>query len=145
MTNTPDTSPEAVERLALTYDSDDDMQHMETDFAGGWVRYENYAAISAALGTAIRNWANNELTHKLLESRDFEEARAEAAEAERDALKAENARLREALEYIRKPQYGLQGIIEDGDSDEERAAYFSGWCDRYQDRARAALRALEQG
>jgi len=61
------------------------------------------------------------------------------------ALEAENARLREALEYIRKPQYGLQGIIEDGDSDEERAAYFSGWCDRYQDRARAAIRALGQG
>jgi len=71
--------------------------------------------------------------------------RAEAAEAARDTLKAGVARLRDALEYIRKPQYGLQGIIEDGDSDEERAAYFSGWCDRYQDRARAALRALEQG
>ena len=68
----------------------------------------------------------------------------EAAEAERDALKAENARLREALEYIQKPQYGLQSIIEDGDSDEEIANYFCAWCRRYQDRARAALRALEQ-
>lgn len=58
------------------------------------------------------------------------------------ALEAENARLREALEYIQKPQYGLQGIIEDGDRDEERANYFSAWCRRYQDRARAALRDI---
>lgn len=59
------------------------------------------------------------------------------------ALEVENARLREALEYIQKPQYGLQGITEDGDSDEERANYFSAWCGRYQDRARAALRDTE--
>ena len=61
------------------------------------------------------------------------------------ALEAENARLRDALEYIQKPQYGLQGIIEDGDSDEERANYFSAWCNRYQNRARAALRNMEGG
>ena len=78
----------------------------------------------------------------------IEYARADLCDPMQDervrALEAENARLREALEYIQKPQYGLQSIIEDGDSDEEIANYFCAWCRRYQDRARAALRALEQ-
>ena len=45
------------------------------------------------LEAARCNWANNELTHKLLESRDFEEARAEALDA----------KLKEAVELLNKP------------------------------------------
>ena len=83
MTDTPDTSPEAVERFRL-----DDMW-MAKDTDGTWVQYSDYAALSAehdALITARDMmgewWAK-------------EKARAEAAEADLEQRKADNKRWRQ--------------------------------------------------
>ena len=110
MTNTPDISPEAVERFALTYDSDDDMQHMETDFAGGWVRYEDYAALSAEL-SGLKDAYTGAMEDKRMWKR-----RAEAAEAERDALKAELIEAADALKMV-------GAIIHNGD-DPDGSGFF---------------------
>ena len=66
MTNTPYTSPEAVERYALKYNSDDDMQHMEPDTDGGWVRYDEAAALAAAL--EAERAENARLRHAITEA-----------------------------------------------------------------------------
>ena len=91
MTNTPDlTSPEAVERyspIAVAPHDADPFGAMETDPEGGFVLYEDYAALSAALEAAemsAKHW----------------HARAKAAEAERDSLKAGLAEAVGALQKI---------------------------------------------
>ena len=99
-------------------------------------------------GSVIEDAASRFMAMCLAEAIGESKRRADLCTPTEDrlqALEAENARLRDALEYIQKPQYGLQGIIEDGDSDEERANYFSAWCNRYQNRARSALRGMEGG
>ena len=77
MTNTPDTSPEAVERFKF--------QGMAADDEGMWVRYSDYAVLSAALEFQKR--------HKRLIAGDKIDAVSELRQvkAERDALKAELA------------------------------------------------------
>lgn len=51
----------------------------------------------------------------------------------------EVAALVEALRVIVAPQYGLQGIIEDGDNPEDRAEYYGRLVSRYQSVARSVL------
>ena len=91
MTNTPDTSPEAVERFIAQYESGQQGCHMDADEA---------QAFSATL---------------------------RALSAERDALKAENARL-EAWQYAAFMVHSNLDLDIEGHPE-----------------ARAALRALEQG
>ena len=135
MTNTPDTSPEAVERPIRFRPvvSADGLAAARMDRNGNYVMYTDYADLSAALEAEKR--------HKLAITGDKINAVSELRQvkAERDALKAELAEAVEVLRHICAPQYGLQGIIEDGDSDEERARYFSGLCGRYQAKSRAFL------
>ena len=56
-----------------------------------------------------------------------------------EALEAENARLREALERIAAHGYGLQSLVEDGASDTEIADYWMSEVGRRRHIARAAL------
>ena len=124
MTNTPDTSPEAVERIAQHYDAD--IEGCDPECAA------TLRALSAALDVerashtaTITDW-------------QADLARAEAAEAERDALKAENVRLRRAAD--------VSATIANGalDPTAREAALRRDLC-RVRDELRAALRALEQG
>jgi hypothetical protein len=90
MTNT-DTSPEGVERFKF--------QGMAVDDEGMWVRYSDYAALSAALEAEKERAETAENTLALCEDQRREwDYHCKTAEAERDALKAENARLREAAD-----------------------------------------------
>ena len=99
MTDTPDTSPEAVERFKF--------QGMAADDEGMWVRYSDYAALSAERDAAQKllnkaeDWMNRADDDRLAQK-----TRAESAEAERDALRAEleeavgvAARLADWIEY----------------------------------------------
>ena len=52
--------------------------------------------------------------------------------------------LREALEQIARTKYGLQGLLEDGESDQEIARYWSDLAHSYERIARAALAAAPQ-
>jgi hypothetical protein len=90
MTNTPDLTPEAVERLAQ-----DMQQHMPFGRGSATLR-----ALSAALEAERASH-----TATLKDAQD-ECARAEAAEAERDTLKSENARLRELIGILVDPECG---------------------------------------
>ncbi len=58
---------------------------------------------------------------------------------------AENARLREALEQIKANQYGLQGLIEDGEPIERIAEYWAYESMRLQQIARVALSRQDTG
>jgi hypothetical protein len=89
MTDTPDTSPEAVERW---HEEIHGMRSGPALFEGQqeYVLYNDYAALSAE--------RDREKAYADQSAINLDNAldRAEAAEAERDALKAENAKLREA-------------------------------------------------
>ena len=141
MTDTPKdlTAPEAVERPIRFRPvvSADGLAAARMDRNGNYVMYADYAALSAALEAekARAEAAEADLTDLAQKSTRL----ITQLEAERDALKAELAEAVEVLRHICAPQYGLQGIIEDGDSDEERARYFSGLCGRYQAKSRAFI------
>ena len=104
MTNTPDTSPEAVERFKF--------QGMAADDEGMWVRYSDYAVLSAALEFQKR--------HKRLIAGDKIDAVSELRQvkAERDGLKAE---LAEAVDFI---QHVADGHPKDYSDNTERARAF---------------------
>jgi hypothetical protein len=95
----PDLTPEAVERLAQ-----DMQQHMPFGRGADTLR-----ALSAerddqkkARILAVRSWTEDMVSLiAALEDCSNAEARAEAAEAERDALKAESAQLRYVLGGVR--------------------------------------------
>lgn len=61
------------------------------------------------------------------------------AQSELAKAREENARLRKALEKIAGNRYGLQGLIEDGASDVDIAAFWSRECSIFQAAAREAL------
>ena len=174
MTNTPETSPEAVERWDIEPDGSA-WPHAEGDY----VRYEDYAALSAALEAGKDE--RRTLIQALKDGGEIQRiatARAEAAEAaleeeqristmrgnkiefdlipaladteaERDALKAENARLRDALKASREAHCGIADhILERGKYHADGPVDTKGIFADSQ-RARlgidAALCALEQG
>jgi hypothetical protein len=83
MTNTPDTTPEVVERFARTYNGGLSWD-IVPNHEGEWVRYSDYATLSAERDALIHG---RDMMGRLWEK---EKARAEAAEAE-------VSRLREAL------------------------------------------------
>lgn len=63
-------------------------------------------------------------------------------QAEIARLATENEDLRNALDYIAKAKYGLQGIIEDCEEEiieTETKNYYADLCSSYQSVARAAL------
>ena len=106
MTNTPDTSPEAVERLAQMLETDASDQHAQPCEMTGLMPEDEYeaAATLRALSAALkackaRNVSAVEWVQEQHRCADQYAARAEAAEAERDALKAE---LAEAVEVTEK-------------------------------------------
>ena len=97
MTNTPDTSPEAVERLnalhrQLCFENGDHPQEIDTPYSLGADALVRVRALSAAHAAALvrERDANAKAMQHL--------RRAEAADAERTALKAELARLRALME-----------------------------------------------
>ena len=113
--HTPDTSPEAVERPIRFHPvlSVDSRVGMRMDINGGYIRYEDYKALSAALEEEKR--ARMRLLNARLMSEDY--ARAEAAEAERDALKAE---LSEAVELLISAETVMQFVLDHEASELDR-------------------------
>lgn len=57
-----------------------------------------------------------------------------------EAVQKENERLRESLRRISSPQYGLQGLIEDGASEGEITQYWANLASSFATTARIALR-----
>lgn len=97
-----------------------------------YIHFELYDAVCAERDALL----DEASAAKRMYLRACDEANKQKARAE----KAENTDMRKVLEEIVKPQYGLQGIIEDGDCLEERAEYFARLCYKYQNLARAALK-----
>jgi hypothetical protein len=107
MTNTPDTTPEAVEQLAYDLECAARISSASKMICG-WMDEAalTLRALSAerddqkkARILAVRSWTEDMVSlTAALEDYSNAEARAEAAEAERDALKDENARLRRAAD-----------------------------------------------
>lgn len=73
---------------------------------------------------------------------DYSKAVAERdqALARLEAVQKENERLRESLRRISSPQYGLQGLIEDGASEGEITQYWANLASSFATTARIALR-----
>ena len=103
-----DTSPEAVERLAQYHDWRDDGESQTADI----IRALS-AALEAEKAESVRFQKGWSL---VVDQCDKEYARAEAAEAERDALKAELAEAVDALENITIAigmGWDLDGVVDD--------------------------------
>ena len=93
MTNTPDTSPEAVERLAKDHD---EVGNSPEKYVMGHPHHWKTAATLRALSAELEVERTSHTA--TLKDAQADHARAEAAEAERDALKAG---LAEAVERLR--------------------------------------------
>ena len=100
MTNTPDTSPEAVERLAQMLETDASDQHTQPCEMTGLMPEDEYEA--AATLRALSAALDVERASHTATITDWQAdlARAEAAEAERDALKAELAEAKMLLSHM---------------------------------------------
>ena len=132
MTN-QETSPEAVERLSPETHAD----KFDPSTGGYVVTFEKYAALSAALEVErVANGHEKRMRLDVIAMEQAATARAEAAEAERDALKAELAEAVGALQKIEsrpdKMTWGEDYEVSEAMRDMEETA-------------RAALRDLEQG
>ena len=97
MTNTPHTSPEAVERLALCRDERGNPILVPL-WKGAYMRYEDHVENLRALSAALE--VEKERSNKFMWQMRDTCKRAETAEAERDALKAELAQAVGVLQYV---------------------------------------------
>ena len=105
MTDTPDTSPEAVERLAKDHDEVGDSPDK---YVMGHPHHWKTAATLRALSAALEQMTAIKDIHQVKRHEYFE--RAEAAEAERDALKAELAAARQDALSKMSPYCAPKGV-----------------------------------
>lgn len=86
------------------------------------------------------------LAHRIMAVCHTQTARADRAEADRAAIRAENAKMAELVETllgvlkrISAPQYGLQGLMEDNAKEEDFTKYWCNMASGFASMARAAI------